>query len=147
MDQVLSGKWVRVCVLALACVGLFGVAGGMGTPEPHARLLDAIEHVESGGDPAAVGDGGRSIGPYQIQRAYWQDALEHSPGIGGTYSDVKDREYARRVVRAYWSRYAPKGATNEQLARIHNGGPKGHRKAATRPYWAKVRARMEGGVK
>ena len=33
-------------------------------------LFDAIREVESGGNPDAVGDGGRSIGPYQIQ---WRD--------------------------------------------------------------------------
>lgn len=110
-----------------------------------AALLDAIRRVETGGcaDPsAAVGDNGKAIGPYQIHRVYWQDAVEHS-GIGGTYADCRNEEYARRVVRAYMVRYAPKGASDEVMARIHNGGPKGHRKAATKAYWAKVRKHLD----
>ena len=110
-----------------------------------AALLDAIRRVETGGckDPsAAVGDNGKAIGPFQIHRVYWQDAVEHS-GIGGTYADCRDEAYARKVVRAYMARYAPKGASDEVFSRIHNGGPKGHKKAATKAYWAKVRKEMK----
>lgn len=109
-----------------------------------AALLDAIRRVETGGckDPsAAVGDNGKAIGPFQIHRVYWQDAVEHS-GIGGTYADCRDEAYARKVVRAYMARYAPKGASDEVFSRIHNGGPKGHKKSATKAYWAKVRREM-----
>lgn len=104
------------------------------------RLLDAMEWVESNGNPAAVGDGGRSIGPLQIQRAYWSDA-----GVPGRYDQVRDRAYARRVVRAWWRRHCPAALAAgdlERLARCHNGGPAGHRKPATRAYWGKVRAAM-----
>ena len=110
-------------------------------------ILDAIEKVETGNqrDPAnAVGDQGRALGPMQIHRAYWVDAVDHDPSLvvnGETYDSVRDRVYARRVVMAYWSRYA-KSWDNETLARIHNGGPKGHVKRATLGYWAKVRAKL-----
>ena len=106
------------------------------------RLLDAIEQVESGGRTNVVGDNGKAIGPFQIHRVYWKDAVEHDPSIGGSYSDCRDPQYARKVVRAYMARYAPKGASDEVLARIHNGGPKGHRKDATVKYWVKVRRRL-----
>jgi hypothetical protein len=49
-----------------------------------------------------------------------------------------DKAYSERIIRAYWARYAPKGATVEQLARIHNGGPKGHRLSGTLKYWRKI---------
>ncbi len=106
------------------------------------RLLDAIEQVESGGRVNVVGDNGKAIGPFQIHRVYWQDAVEHDPSIGGSYSDCRNPQYARRIVRAYMDRYAPRGASDEVLARIHNGGPKGHRKDATIKYWVKVRKRL-----
>jgi len=109
------------------------------------ELLDAIRQVETGGckDPAnAVGDGGKAIGPFQIHRCYWQDAIDHDPSIGGTYSDCKSEEYARKVVSAYMRRYAPRGAGDETMARIHNGGPSGHRKSATVKYWNKVRKHL-----
>ena len=99
--------------------------------------------MESGGDPKAVGDGGKAIGIYQIHRAYWQDAVAHDPSIGGSYRDCYDPTYAERVVRAYLDRYAPKNATIEQLARIHNGGPQGHKKKATIKYWRKVKDALD----
>ena len=111
------------------------------------RILDALRQVETGGsrDPdRAVGDDGRALGAYQIHRVYWLDAVEHNPSLvanGETYDSVRDRAYARRVVMAYWSRYA-KSWDSETLARVHNGGPKGATKRATLGYWAKVRAKL-----
>ncbi|HOB76351.1 MAG TPA: hypothetical protein PKG54_17710 [Phycisphaerae bacterium] len=99
-------------------------------------LFDAIREVESGGNPDAVGDGGRSIGPYQIQWAYWKDS-----GVPGKYHQVRDHRYAERVMIAYWKRYCPQALARrdyQTLARVHNGGLTGHRKAATLPYWHKV---------
>lgn len=111
-------------------------------------FLDAIEKVESRGNPNAVGDNGDSIGAYQIQKAYWQDAVENHPELKARgYAAVKDRAYARMIIRAYMERYAPKGATWEDLARIHNGGPKGYRKKATVKYWTKVQAALKKGGK
>ena len=106
-------------------------------------LLDAICVVESNCDPNAVGDGGDSIGAYQIQYNYWLDATEFDPSIGGVYKDVLDNRYARRVIRAYWRRYANdrrlgRSPTFEDMARVHNGGPNGYKKEATVPYWEKV---------
>lgn len=106
------------------------------------RFLEAIRQVESHGNDKAVGDGGKAIGPYQIWHSYWKDAIEHDKTIGGKYEDCYNPAYAARVVRAYMARYAPKGASLEVMARIHNGGPKGHQKAATAAYWAKVQKEL-----
>ena len=105
------------------------------------RLLDAIRQVESGGDCTLIGDGGKAIGPYQIHREYWRDAVEFDKTLGGTYQDCKREDYARRVVRAYLKRYG-KGKTDDQMARIHNGGPSGHLKAATYKYLRKIKEAM-----
>ena len=102
------------------------------------NLLDAMYTVESDRGKNLVGDGGKAIGPYQIWREYWQDAVEHDKSIGGKYEDCMNKAYAEKIIRAYWKRYAPKGATIEQLARIHNGGPKGHKRSATVKYWNKI---------
>ena len=101
------------------------------------RLLDAIRQVESGGDCTLVGDGGRAIGPYQIHREYWADAIAADKTLGGKYEDCRGEAYARRVVKAYLSRYG-KGKSDAQMARIHNGGPRGHLKPATLKYLAKI---------
>jgi len=101
-------------------------------------LLRAIRIVESNDNPAAVGDGGKAIGCYQIWRVYWTDS-----GIPGTYQDCFNRAYSERVVLAYWERYATRKRlgrepTLEDLARIHNGGPNGFKKEATLEYWEKI---------
>lgn len=108
------------------------------------NILDAIQRVETGGhrNPSqAVGDGGRSIGPLQIQRAYWQDS-----GVAGRYEQVRDEAYARRVVIAYAKRYEPAALRRgdaETLARLHNAGPgwRGKRRA-TDGYWKRVKGAM-----
>jgi hypothetical protein len=109
-------------------------------------LLDAIRLVETGGEPnngdGAIGDEGKALGPYQIWRVYWTDAVQHDKTIKGTYEDCGKSEYSRKVVKAYLRRYGKSFIENkewENLARIHNGGPKGHKKSATLKYWEKVK--------
>lgn len=104
-------------------------------------FLDALATVESNGKDDAVGDGGKALGRYQVWQVYWSDAIEHCPEIGGRYKDVTNKVYAERIVVAYLMRYAPKAvaaADYETLARIHNGGPKGHKAKGTLKYWKKV---------
>lgn len=109
-------------------------------------LFDAIRQVETGGQPNcgrdSVGDGGASVGPYQIQRPYWQDS-----GVPGRYEQVRDRAYAERVMCGYWRRYCPaalKRGDYETLARCHNSGPGWRTKRSkTNGYWRKVKRAME----
>ena len=106
--------------------------------QTQADFFHAIGQVESGHDDNAVGDGGASIGRYQIQRAYWIDSR-----IPGRYEQVKDKAYAERVMLAYFKRYAPKALDAgdwETLSRLHNSGPAwAKKKHKTDAYWAKVR--------
>lgn len=112
--------------------------------EEHAKLLDAIKQVESGGDDEAVGDNGRSLGGYQIQEAYFKDAQEFDSSLRVyKYEDVTKDNVARSVIRAYWRRYATEKriggkVTDEHRSRIHNGGPNGHKKKSTKKYWTKI---------
>jgi hypothetical protein len=106
----------------------------------HRAFLDALAQVESGGKDDAVGDGGKAIGRMQVWEIYWTDAVAHA-NIGGEYVHCKGKVYAERVVMAYLHRYGKKALKDksyEKLARIHNGGPSGHRKRATLKYWRKV---------
>ena len=138
----MSKHFAKACAFA-ALTFAATAFGGERPPELTDALLDAIRFVESG-DRVNVpdGDGGRAIGPYQIWRAYWLDACEYDPSLKHRrYEDCRDPEYARRVVIAYMSRYG-RGKSAEELARIHNGGPRGHRKSATVEYWAKVEKRL-----
>ena len=104
-------------------------------------FFHALAQVESNHNDDAIGDGGASIGRYQIQRPYWIDSR-----IPGSYEQVRDKAYAERVMRAYWKRYCPKAYHSrdyETMARIHNGGPRGNKKKATIPYWNKVKEAMQ----
>lgn len=110
------------------------------------QVLDAIRYVESGWrDNVPDGDGGRAIGPYQIHRIYWLDAIEFRPALGGGYEDCRQREYAERVVAAYMERWVPDAWANKNariIARTHNGGPTGATKRSTLRYWRRVRAAL-----
>ena len=107
-------------------------------PESFWRALHLVE--TSGRQGPILGDNGRSLGPLQISRAYFTDSR-----VAGTYEQVVDLPFARRVVSAYLQRYAPAAwaaGDVETLARIHNGGPRGDKKQATINYAAKVRRAM-----
>ena len=129
---------------ALAAIWLLLGGGGATRTWDRREILYAIRMVESGGrDDAPDGDAGLAIGPLQIHEVYWRDALAHDPSLGGSYQDCRGRAYAERVFAAYMTRYCPDAwqrGEAQTIARVHNGGPLGPQKAATRGYWLRVRA-------
>ncbi len=131
----------RPVAAALLAIALRGPS--MASEAAGRDILDAIRSVESAGKALCPdGDGGRSIGPYQISLRYYRDAVEFDPRIGGSYQDCRDRAFAERVVRAYMLRYAAAAwrcGDAEVIARIHNGGPKGASSPSTLKYWEKVK--------
>lgn len=133
-----------LCSTIVAAVWLFwpGKTVCAAGEDPMERLLDAIAQVESRSDPGAVGDGGRAIGTYQIHHSYWQDGTRIL-GVKWSYKDAVDPVRARAVVRAYLRHYG-RGRTLLDMARIHNGGPKGHEKVSTRGYAQKIEAILAG---
>lgn len=134
------------------------------------NLLDAIEWVESKGVATAIGDDGE-IGAYQLKEIYVDDVNRivrfkrpTAVAITGdifTYNDRLDKQKSRVMVGIYTTFYALKVwdevvknshflETKEGLtefyklqSRIHKGGPRGYENPATKPYWLKVKARMD----
>jgi hypothetical protein len=102
-------------------------------------LLDAIEWVESKGDPWAVGDNGEAVGAYQIHKIYVDDVNRISKKYFYPYPCRTSAEYSRQMVTIYLKHY---GGTFEEMARKHNGGPNGHKKESTKEYWEKVKSRL-----
>ena len=105
-------------------------------PDSFFRALHVVE--TSGRTGPILGDGGKALGPLQIHRAYHADSR-----VAGDYSRVADLAYSKRVATAYLKRYAPEAWAKgdvETLARVHNGGPRGHLKAATKSYGVRVKA-------
>ena len=112
-----------------------------------ALLLAALIAVESGGNVRAVGDGGRAVGVLQIHPVTVMDVNR----IAGTSYTLADRlcpEKSKAMATIYLTHYASarrmgRPATAEEMARMWNGGPNGHRKPATHRYWAKVKRAMK----
>ena len=104
-------------------------------------FLNAIHMVEASLRVGPIkGDNGAALGPLQIKKAYWQDSK-----VKGKYSDCTNLIYSKRVVIAYFNKWAGMALEMrdwEILARIHNGGPRGHRKKSTIKYWKKVREEL-----
>jgi hypothetical protein len=121
------------------------------------------------GDCDSNGENCKSFGPLQIQdgtidyakRAF--PSLKEDPPEGAddksseelfgpnSELDCEDQKVlSEKIKHGNWAQAATanKGRrestfTCEDLARIHNGGPSGHKKESTEPYWDKVEACMQ----
>ena len=106
--------------------------------DPGAGFWRALHIVETSGRTGPiVGDQGRALGPLQIHRGFHADSR-----VAGSYERVADLEYSKRVATAYFKRWAPEAFAKgdvEVLARVFNGGPRGHLKPATKGYGARVK--------
>jgi Destabilase len=97
----------------------------------------AINFVEASGRVGMVVGERGEIGPMQISRQYWRDS-----GVQGAWHQCTNYAYSCKVMDAYFRRFAPDHLQRqdyEKLARIHNGGPMGHRRPSTKAYWLRVR--------
>jgi hypothetical protein len=129
----------------LALTALAFLALGAGKADRYARVLPAIEMVESSGRADAVGDGGKAVGILQIHPIMVEDVNRILGQDRYTLADRLDPAKSREMFRVYSDHYARCGDA-EKVARNWNGGPRGHRKAATVAYWRKVERAM-GGAK
>jgi len=134
----------RAVAVVLAAAALLATALWPTGAWTRRELLDAIRRVESGDRPDPPdGDDGLAIGPYQIHRVYWQDAVAFAPELDGDYQDCRRRDYSERVLAAFMQKWVPEAWARvdaEVIARTHNGGPLGAQKESTLRYWQKVQA-------
>ena len=61
---------------------------------------------------------------------------------------IGSEAYSEEVIGSYMGRYATperlgREPTDEDIARIHNGGPNGYRRDSTLPYWDEVMTETE----
>lgn len=116
------------------------------------QVLTAIRQVESGGEPDngehAKGDKGKAVGPFQIHKVYWQDAVswKHSTVKEIAYEDCNLTDPARQVVLNYMRRWEPaafKMVDARTLAMLHHYGPSWrNRNDDPHGYWAKVQKEL-----
>ena len=135
-------KMILTLVVALMTVGAFA------QEIVSEKLLDAIAMQESKNNPNAKGDKRKgkymAIGAYQLWDIYVQDVNRFAKTTY-TSADRWNPEISREIVRKYLTHYGKryerltgKKATDEVLARIHNGGPNGFEKSATDKYWNEI---------
>ncbi len=117
------------------------------TQRGDSKLLFALISVESGGDDNAVGDlllSNKAYGCLQIR----QPAVDDYNRANNTFHKAEDcrgnRSLSVSICKWYLGHYATskrlgRTPTDEDRARIWNGGPNGHRKPSTESYWAKVK--------
>jgi hypothetical protein len=151
--------------ISLSALALPALAGKDPNYDPMPEFLYAIAVVESNvGAYTLFNDGGSlAYGPFCIHETYWRDAVNFDPSLRvrknkpttiwncygrKEYSPEGGYQYSAKVIDAYMRKYAalayyadPVTAYNkwQVMARVHNGGPKGNSKAATLPYWEKVK--------
>lgn len=113
-------------------------------------LLDAIEWVESKGDPWAIGDNGNAIGAYQLSKIYVDDCNRIWRCRGGLlkrfkYADRIGKKKSREMVKMFLKHYR---GTFEEMAAKHCAGPDGHNQMdepKVKTYVEKVMKRMQDG--
>lgn len=109
-------------------------------------LAAVLIAIESSGNDRAVGDNGQARGALQIHREVVED-VNRVYGTRYTHRQMHERKVALAVLDRYLWLYARperlgRPVTNEDRARIWNGGPDGWRSRATDSYAARFRRMM-----
>ena len=138
----------RLLLFITACLwcGHFDVsAATTETAAPIRQLLAAIRQVESAGNDRAIGDKGKSRGPFQIKRAYWREAVAGTAAAGWSYDKWGwNRDRAAHVVWLHWCKVCPaalRAGDCEMLARRHRL-PNAPWRADNNEYWRRVKTAM-----
>ena len=79
-----------------------------------------------------------AAGLYQISRIYLKDVNRILGYRKYILADRFDPQKSEEMVRIYLGHYG-KNKTLEDIARIHNGGPRGWSRPATKKYWLKIK--------
>ena len=101
----------------------------------HPLLLSALIAVESGGNDRAVGKHGE-LGPLQIKSILVRD-VNRFAHTRYAHKDVTNRQVSIDIATRYLAHYG-ENLSDESLARIWQGGPRGHRNSSTRAYGRRV---------
>lgn len=106
-----------------------------------AAIISVLISIESSGNDLAIGDGGAARGPLQIHKAVVADVNRIS-GRKFEWARMTNRAEATQVAQIYLSHYATEKRLGhkpspQEVARIWNGGPNGHKTRATDRYVAK----------
>ena len=105
------------------------------------NVLDAIKMVESKNGKYIYGKNGE-LGQYQIKKIVIDDINRIIGKRIYKYSDALDEKKSREICKLYieyWSKKRGCYGDIKSMVRIWNGGPNGHKKESTLPYWNKIK--------
>jgi soluble lytic murein transglycosylase-like protein len=106
----------------------------------HPLLLSALIQVESNGNDHARGRHGE-LGALQIKPILVRD-VNRIMGTHYAHSQVTNRAIASFIATAYLAHYG-KHLSDESLARLWQGGPKGLKRSSTRAYGKRVMRELQ----
>lgn len=107
------------------------------------EIRDILKHVETNHNPLLKGDNDRSWGILQIQQIAIDD-VNKKYGTDYTHQDAFDINCAEEIFELYIEMWTAKlekrenrEASESDIVRIWNGGPRGYKKASTLGYLKK----------
>jgi hypothetical protein len=129
-------------LLLLLTISLFSLASiSANTTE----IMDNLKFLESNNDPAKIGDNGASFGILQIKQIAIDD-VNREYGTQYTHQDAFNISCSEEIFMLYTQMWANKlelttgrKATEYDIIRIWNGGPRGYQKLSTIPYLNKYK--------
>jgi hypothetical protein len=150
-DKALNSKILRVvAIIATVCV-LFTTISFAQQKKGDERLITALVAVESGGDIHAVGDNNltnKAYGCLQIRQSCVDDVNRRCGTNYRAEDCLGNPELSVWMFHEYMAIYATekrlgRKVTDQDKARIWNGGPNGFKKSSTKSYWTKVKKALE----
>jgi soluble lytic murein transglycosylase-like protein len=106
----------------------------------HPLLLSALIQIESNGNDQAKGRHGE-LGALQIKPIMVRD-VNRIMGTDYSHAQVTNRAVATFIAHAYLSHYG-RNLSDESLARLWQGGPKGLKRSSTRAYGKRVMRELQ----
>ena len=109
------------------------------------ELIEAMAFVESGGNPATIGDinlGTPSVGLLQIRPIMVREVnrILRKQGLDKRFKNSDSNKSIHMFM--IWKDYHHKNDSDETIARNWNGGPKGYKKDRTVKYWNKIEKQL-----
>jgi hypothetical protein len=106
----------------------------------HPLLLSALIQIESHGNDHARGRHGE-LGALQIRPIMVRD-VNRIMGTHYVHAQVTNRATATFIAQSYFAHYG-RNLSDESLARLWQGGPKGAKKSFTRAYGRRVMRELD----
>ena len=106
----------------------------------HPLLLSALIQIESDGNDLARGRHGE-LGALQIKPIMVRD-VNRIMGTHYVHAQVTNRTIAIFIAKSYFAHYG-RNLSDESLARLWQGGPRGAKKSSTRAYGRRVMRELE----